>query len=127
MMDGCPLFPRGHHPVRLDYTPDAIFDAPYLTRQEHPVKYYFIDFGISSHFKATEVPLVVGTRGRDKTPPELSATRPYNPFSLDVFILGNVYLKDFVQVGCVYILCSRVPDPMWVRFRSTTVLNFSSL
>lgn len=98
MMDGRPLFPRGHHPVRIDYTPDAIFDAPFLTRQDHPVRYYFIDFGISSYFKTGEAPLVTGTKGRDKEPPELSDTLPYDPFPLDIFILGNVYLKEFVQV-----------------------------
>ncbi|CAL1711872.1 unnamed protein product [Somion occarium] len=97
MMDGRPLFPQGHHPVRLDYTADGVFDAPCLSRQDHPVRYYFIDFGISSRFKRGEIPLVIGTKGRDKEPPEMSDTHPYNPFPLDIFVLGNVYLKEFVQ------------------------------
>lgn len=107
MMDGRPLFPKGHHPVRLDYTPDGVSDAPYFSRQEKSVKYYFIDFGLSSYFEPEEPLLVLGTKGRDKEPPELSDTQPYNPFPLDIFILGNVYLKEFVHVrhqlvsGCV--------------------------
>ncbi|KAK7691445.1 hypothetical protein QCA50_004844 [Cerrena zonata] len=97
MMDGRLLFPQGHHPVRLDYLADGVRDAPCLNRQDHPVRYYFIDFGISSHFKEGDSLLVLGTKGRDKDPPELSEYRPYNPFPLDVFILGNVYLKEFVE------------------------------
>ncbi|KAK7691433.1 hypothetical protein QCA50_004832 [Cerrena zonata] len=97
MMDGEPLFPKGHHPVRLDYLEDGVHDAPYLSRQDRPVKYYFIDFGISSCFDPGVVPLAIGTKGRDKDPPELDNRRPYNPFPLDIFILGNLYRKEFVQ------------------------------
>ncbi|KAK7691420.1 hypothetical protein QCA50_004819 [Cerrena zonata] len=97
MMDGGPLFPQGHHPVRLDYLEDGARDAPYLSRQDHPVKYYFIDFGISSYFDPGIAPLVVGTQGRDKEPPELNKYRPYNPFPLDIFILGNLYRKEFFE------------------------------
>lgn len=99
MMDGNPLFPQGHHPVRLDYLADGVRDAPCLNRHDHPVRYYFIDFGISSQFSEGDSLLVLGTKGRDKDPPELSEYRPYNPFPLDVFILGNVYLKEFVEVS----------------------------
>ncbi|KAK7691435.1 hypothetical protein QCA50_004834 [Cerrena zonata] len=97
MMDGEPLFPQGHHPVQLDYLEDGMHYAPYLSRQDHPVKYYFIDFGISSYFDPGVVPLVVGTQGRDKEPPELDDRLPYNPFPLDIFILGNLYRKEFVE------------------------------
>lgn len=106
-MDGEPLFPKGHHPVRLDYLEDGVHDAPYLSRQNHPVKYYFIDFGISSYFDPGVVPLVIGTQGRDKEPPELDDRRPYNPFPLDIFILGNLYRKEFVEVCISPIFCFR--------------------
>lgn len=99
-MDASHLFPKGHHPVRLDYTADAVFDAPHLTRSDNPVKYYFVDFGLSSHFKSDDSPLVLGTKGRDKEPPELSDRQPYDPFPLDIFILGNLYLKGFLEVSC---------------------------
>lgn len=97
-MDGDPLFPEGHHPVHLDYLEDGIHYAPSLSRQDHPVKYYFIDFGISSYFDPGVTPLVIGDQGRDKDPPELNNHRPYNPFPLDIFILGNLYRKEFVEV-----------------------------
>ncbi|KAK7691449.1 hypothetical protein QCA50_004848 [Cerrena zonata] len=97
MMDAQLLFPQGHHPVRLGYLEDGLHEAPCLSRQERPVKYYFIDFGLSSRFEENQTPLVLGTKGRDKEPPELDDETPYNPFLLDIFILGNVYLKEFAE------------------------------
>ena len=100
-MDGRPLYPQGHHPARLNFSPDGTHEVSPLTRQDHPVKYYFIDFGLSSRFQPGDSFLVVGTQGRDKEPPELSDTVPYNPFPLDVFVLGNVYFQEFVQVCAI--------------------------
>ncbi|KAI0077834.1 hypothetical protein K474DRAFT_1674588 [Panus rudis PR-1116 ss-1] len=97
MMDAQPLYPRGHHPVRHAYTPDALWDSNPLARIDNPVKYYFIDFGISSKFGHGDTPLVLGTKGRDKEPPELSNEIPYDPFMLDIYILGNVYNMEFLQ------------------------------
>ena len=34
----------------------------------------------------------------DKEVPELSATIPYDPFKADIFILGNMFRKTFIQV-----------------------------
>lgn len=98
MMDGSPLYPQGHHPIRLESTADGIYDAIPLSRTDRPVRYFFIDFGISSCFRPGEPPLVLGRKGRDKGPPELSNEIPYNAFHLDIFLLGNVYNKEFFQV-----------------------------
>jgi len=97
MMDATPLYPERHHPVRLDYTPDAVFDAQHLSRIDHPVIYYFIDFGISSRFLEGERPDTLGTKGRDKSPPELSNDIPYNAFMLDIYIIGHLYEEEFLQ------------------------------
>ncbi|KAH9927737.1 kinase-like domain-containing protein [Fomitopsis serialis] len=84
MMDGRPLYPEGHHPVSRDLSTDAIYDIVPRSRLDHPVRYYYIDFGISSFFP-------------DKEVPELSDRAPYNAFKVDIFILGNLYRKHFVQ------------------------------
>ncbi|CAL1712400.1 unnamed protein product [Somion occarium] len=97
MMDGRPLYPQGHHPVEINRTPDFLHEAPHLSRLDHPVKYYFIDFGISSVFGERDPPYVLGTKGRDKDPPELSDHTPYNPFMLDIYILGHVYQEEFID------------------------------
>ena len=42
--------------------------------------------------------MVTGRDGLDREVPELSYSVPYNPFAVDIFTLGNVYKKDFLQV-----------------------------
>ncbi|KAL6300712.1 hypothetical protein BKA93DRAFT_828879 [Sparassis latifolia] len=97
MMDGAPLYPQGHHPVRRESSPDGIYLLSPLSRIDHPVRYYLIDFGISSLFEEGESPFVVGRKGRDKELPELSDDVPYNAYKVDIFILGNLYKKEFLQ------------------------------
>ncbi|TFY51753.1 hypothetical protein EVJ58_g10398 [Rhodofomes roseus] len=97
MMDGRPLYPEGHHPVCRDLSADAIYELVPRTRLDHSVRYYFIDFGISSYFPVGVHPMVVGLDGRDKEVPELSDRIPYNAYKVDIFILGNLYKKHFVQ------------------------------
>lgn len=99
MMDASPIFPNGHHPVRRSSTPNGIHIAHPLPRIDYPVKYYFIDFGISTRFALGESTLVVGAKGRDKELPELSRDVHYNAMQADIFILGNMYKKDLLQVS----------------------------
>ncbi|KAH9834123.1 kinase-like domain-containing protein [Rhodofomes roseus] len=96
MMDATPLFPDGFHPLRNTLKPDGKTAAWPNSRSHFPVKYYFIDFGISVQIPPDVQPkLAVGGDGRDQAPPELSDDVPYDPFKLDVFILGNVFRKNF--------------------------------
>ena len=99
MVDSKALFPRGFHPVYCDRLPDASSGAPVLSRSTMPVKYYYIDFGISSYIpRDSKDKLVVGTLGRDQDVPELSSSVPYDPFKVDIFILGNVFRNEFREV-----------------------------
>lgn len=102
-MDANSLYPRGFHPVLLRRLPDISSNAPVLSRAQGTVKYYYVDFGISVciHFDS-ENRLVVGTLGRDQDVPELSRTIPYDPFKVDIFIIGNLLLKNFQQVCALY-------------------------
>ncbi|OBZ69510.1 hypothetical protein A0H81_10164 [Grifola frondosa] len=97
MMDGRPLYPNGHHPLRRNHTVDGIFEIPPLSRIDHPVKYYFIDFDLSRHFPEGTAPSVLGRVGRDKEVPELSSDTPYDAFKVDVYALANLYDKEFLQ------------------------------
>ncbi|KAL6300717.1 hypothetical protein BKA93DRAFT_740008 [Sparassis latifolia] len=97
MMDGSPLYPEGHHPQRIESSPNGIYLLSPLSRIDRPVRYFFIDFGISSLFEEGESPFVVGRKGRDKELPELSDEVPYNAYKVDIFILGNLFKKDFLQ------------------------------
>ena len=99
MMDARPLYPNGHHPIRLKYTPDNVYRATPLYRMDHPVRYYFIDFGISHRFQEGSPRTLLGRRGRNQQVPELSATVPYDAFKVDVYALGDVYYKEFLLVS----------------------------
>ncbi len=98
MMDGRALYPGGYHPVRRNYTPDAMFNATPLTRTEQPVRYFYIDFGLSVMFSDGDPHYAVGDVGRDDKVPELSSDIPYDPFKVDIYALGNLYFKEFEEV-----------------------------
>ncbi|KDQ20889.1 hypothetical protein BOTBODRAFT_26901 [Botryobasidium botryosum FD-172 SS1] len=101
MMDAKDIFPSGFHPQRTYLTPDASHWAPVRPRYQVPFpKYYFIDFGISTRFLEGESPLVTGTDGQDKTVPEFKANGApaYDPFPVDIYILGNVYKNDLLSI-----------------------------
>ncbi|KAH9936828.1 kinase-like protein [Epithele typhae] len=98
MMDAHPLYPGGHHPVRLGSSPDALYEVKALSRTTHPVQYYYIDFDCASFFKEEESPMVLGDVGQYNKVPELSETVPYNAFKVDIFSLGNLYFEEFTEV-----------------------------
>ncbi|GBE78924.1 predicted protein [Sparassis crispa] len=97
MMDARSLYPHGHHPIRIAASQDGIHMLAPLSRSDCSVRYYFIDFGISSLIKKGESPYVLGRQGRDKELPELSSEITYDAFKVDIFTLGNLYKKEFLQ------------------------------
>ncbi|CDO69422.1 hypothetical protein BN946_scf184791.g17 [Trametes cinnabarina] len=97
MMDGQVLYPRGHHPVWRNRSPDAIEDLVPLARIDHPVRYFFVDFGLSVRSRPGQSNLVVGDVGRDAEVPELSSTVPYDAFKADIYALGNFFDKELFE------------------------------
>jgi len=97
MMDADAMYPEGFHPVSLHQKPDYSGPAKHISRTAvGGVKYYFIDFGISVYIPENLHPkMVTGFMGRDRDPPELSETVPYDPFKLDIFIIGNMLKREF--------------------------------
>jgi len=94
LMNPGEMYPEGFHPVQVAYKRDYSGFADYLPRSAVGVKYYFADFGISVHMP-DRLGLVTGTAGRDQDPPELSPNVPYDPFKLDIFIIGNMFKQEF--------------------------------
>jgi len=91
LMDAADMFPQGFHPVQDILLPDLSDAAPIIPRLDVGVRYYFVDYGISSYFPAgSQRELVIGRAGRDQDVPELSDTVPYDPFKVDIFTIGNV-------------------------------------
>ncbi|KLO08637.1 hypothetical protein SCHPADRAFT_835082 [Schizopora paradoxa] len=101
MFDASSMYPEGFHPDMQYMTKDGLrLLGEGLKRADvsPPVRYYFIDFGISSRFAgSSKRRLVTGSRCQDRDVPELSDAIPYDPFYVDVFILGNVYKRSFTN------------------------------
>ncbi|KAI0315144.1 hypothetical protein OF83DRAFT_1164907 [Amylostereum chailletii] len=101
MMDASPLYPKPYHPVDPLRRRDWKGSAKHLFRTQRPVKYYFIDFGLSRRFSPEDDhALWEPIRGGDKSVPEhqgLLYWRPSNPFSTDVYYLGNMIRKELIQ------------------------------
>ncbi|KAJ3496304.1 hypothetical protein NLJ89_g10505 [Agrocybe chaxingu] len=97
MMDARPIFPNRWHPVSETYSPDYASYARSLSRIDHPVRYYFIDFGLSHRFQPGQQHVVMDYGGADHDVPELETAQPYDPFRVDVYTLGNIFMKKFRQ------------------------------
>jgi len=98
------MYPEGFHPIGLELKPDYSGPSEHIPRSVAGVKYYFVDFGISVHIPENiDSRLVTGFLGRDREPPELANQNPrdplkYDPFKLDVFIIGNMFKHEFYEV-----------------------------
>lgn len=103
MMDPTGLYPDSYHPVAIDKTRDFRNVALHTSRTHRPPRYYFIDFGISRQYNPQDIPPSEPIiQGGDKTVPEhkdLSAS--CDPFPTDVYYLGNMIRRDFLQVRTV--------------------------
>ncbi|EJD48801.1 hypothetical protein AURDEDRAFT_101422, partial [Auricularia subglabra TFB-10046 SS5] len=97
MQDISACFPgQKTHPVRPSFSTDL--QTMLNPVPNAPRRYYFIDFGVSARFEGPGPHLVTGVICRDPTAPELSPTVPYDPFKLDIYLLGHHFLEDFVDV-----------------------------
>lgn len=118
MFDSSAIYPQGHHPIFESFLPDFITAAPQLSRTAAGgVKYYFVDFGMSSYFPPDVPRLVIGDKGRDQEVPELSQTRPYDPFMVDIFVVGNVFRRE------LYDVCHSPPIP-YMQFAHDSSLSY---
>ena len=100
LFDATHMYPLGFHPVEDLFLDDITTVAPVIPRLEVGVKYYFVDYGISSYFPpGSERGLVLGVAGRDRDVPELSNSVPYDPFKVDIFTIGNVLRGEFQAVS----------------------------
>ncbi|KAH9893444.1 kinase-like domain-containing protein [Cubamyces lactineus] len=98
MMDATALYPRGFHPVQTRSLPDISDYAPVLPRSSAPIKYYFLDFGISTQFdQGDQSRLVIGRDGLERSVPELSDDVPYDPFKVDICILGALFKQHMLD------------------------------
>ncbi|KAG9041186.1 hypothetical protein FS837_012635 [Tulasnella sp. UAMH 9824] len=108
LMDARALFPVLWHPQSPVATPEGRLITKARSRTEvGGVRYYFIDFGLSTRGESR----TTGLMGNERAP-ELSNTVPYDPYRLDVYILGKVYqellLDEFINVEFLQPLIDRM-------------------
>lgn len=107
------LYPQGFHPGAENWLPDYSTLAPYKCRYKVDLRYYYLDFGISSYFSpgSDKSRLVLGIDGHERQVPELSYDVPYDPFKVDVFILGCLLEEELHLVRHGYLnsqVCSNL-------------------
>ena len=102
-MDGSKLYKRGWHPMNTWVAPNGKDELRLsCQRSEVEIKYYFIDFGLSTKFAPERHErLVTGGLGRTIAPEQKSGL-PYDPFKLDMYYLGYVYQTKIVDVCALY-------------------------
>ncbi|KAI0745229.1 kinase-like domain-containing protein [Earliella scabrosa] len=101
MMDPRPILPNGFHPQAPYMSRDLTRFVSPRSRTRYPVKYYFTDFGHARRYASEETnPLERPLLGGDKTVPEFQndRTTPRNPFHTDVYYMGNIVRRYFLQV-----------------------------
>ena len=98
MVDSTKLVPDGNvsflKPARTEDWSRLL--TPVVRRSVAPLKYFFIDFETAIFFPPDDKnPLCVGRFGQEHDAPELSDTVPYNPFKLDIYQLGMIFVPLF--------------------------------
>ncbi|KAJ6507307.1 kinase-like domain-containing protein [Mycena vitilis] len=102
MMDGAHLYPHGFHPdpTHQHLKPNSYSRATHYTRTRFPVKYYFIDFGLSRQYDPTKGPPFYEEviRGGDRSAPEFDIPGNFScdPFATDIYYLGNLIRRHFL-------------------------------
>ncbi|KAB5590966.1 hypothetical protein CTheo_5582 [Ceratobasidium theobromae] len=98
MMNWSPLIDEPFHPVRNECSLDGEYYIRVGIRTETPIRYYFIDFDLATYFKpGVRHPRVTGQAGRERSVPELNSLKRYNPYKVDIFMIGAFLERDLVE------------------------------
>lgn len=123
-MDGRALFPHGWHPQHWNFYPDGKLIGPERFNSSRTsvggVRYYYIDFGIST----LNQDRVLGLDGQERAP-ELSDTQPYDPYKLDVYILGMAYANFILAVSLLPVTLSWEDNLLFFDIRNTLMSTSS--
>ncbi|KAJ7502441.1 kinase-like domain-containing protein [Mycena galericulata] len=104
MMDASPITTRPFHPVKPSMRRDFKGHIVYLSRTQHPVRYYLTDFGLAVKYRPEDrPPLETPILGGDKSVPEFQTANKRDqapdsdPFPVDVYYLGNLVRLYFTK------------------------------
>ncbi|KAF9077723.1 kinase-like domain-containing protein [Rhodocollybia butyracea] len=98
VMDAKKMYPDGHHPSEPSRTYDYKKRARHFSRTLVPPRYYLIDFGFSRKYESSQErsPEYAILSGGTE-PPECKAEAPCDPFATDVFLVGNMIRRRFLD------------------------------
>ena len=109
MMQADAIFSERCHPVLLNHNWTVQRILKPLPRSTAHVRYLYIDYGISTYIAPGKpLKLVTGVRGHVKDVPELSMDVPYNPYKVDIYIIGSTLRTLFLDVRPASLLCFRM-------------------
>jgi hypothetical protein len=103
MLGASEMYPNGFHPIKNNRNRNFKGTAKAFTRTQRPPFYYLIDFGLSRHYTSRDVtdePL----RGGDKSAPEHRSNRRCNPFQTDIYYIGNLVRREFMEVRTAFLV-----------------------
>lgn len=100
MVDSTPLYEEPIHPVARWMNKAFTREAKPRMRTVHPVRYYYIDFGLTQRYDPKDGPprSPIGYGG-DLTVPEFDiGVADCDPFPVDIYRLGNFIREYFLDV-----------------------------
>ncbi|RPD78671.1 hypothetical protein L226DRAFT_551286 [Lentinus tigrinus ALCF2SS1-7] len=100
MYDPRTMYPNMYHPQDLSKTRDWKRGVKVYDRTSRPVRYYFIDFGISRRYNPEDgPPREHPILGGDKTAPEFKDWKGdlLDPFPTDIYYIGNMIQRTLLQ------------------------------
>ncbi|OSX65919.1 hypothetical protein POSPLADRAFT_1052589 [Postia placenta MAD-698-R-SB12] len=101
MFDPKPMYPDMYHPRRRERKRDFTGKAKHYSRTESPVKYYYVDFGLSRKYESEDYPpRELPILGGDKSVPEFQGNgydKAVDPFPTDIYYLGNLIRMAFIR------------------------------
>ncbi|KAI1795575.1 hypothetical protein LXA43DRAFT_727287 [Ganoderma leucocontextum] len=100
MYDPRPMYPQMFHPRKPNRTLDYRLSPKHSTRTACPVRYYFIDFGLSRRYNLEDgLPREHPIRGGDKSVPEFKNWNGelLDPFPTDIYYLGNLIKRTVLE------------------------------
>ena len=100
MLDPTNMYPDSFHPVDMSRSKDFRHKVKGYSRTRRPTRYLLIDFGLSRRYDPADgPPLEEPLHGGDSTAPEhQDGKTPCNPFPTDVYYLGNLVRRYYIQV-----------------------------
>ncbi|KAJ7658012.1 hypothetical protein B0H17DRAFT_1185712 [Mycena rosella] len=116
---------HGVHPLQSDRTPEFTGNARYSTRTRNPVKYYWIDFDLSSEHNPAEAPLLTapGYGGDNNVPEFRFKDTMWDLFAVDVWCLGDTIRQTLTHVCSFSLADFALGSPLYPKRRGLEFLH----